>query len=62
MKDVEIRNKKLFISFRKMRKPKEELFPSTLLITPELLPTSSASRKADSLLKNSDCVGEVVYV
>ncbi len=29
----------------------EELFPSSLLITPELLPTSSASRKADSLIE-----------
>ncbi|MDP6864624.1 MAG: hypothetical protein QGG96_04340, partial [Candidatus Poseidoniaceae archaeon] len=29
----------------------EELFPSTLLITPELLPSSSASRKADSLVE-----------
>ena len=29
----------------------EELFPSALLITPELLPTSSSSRKADSLIE-----------
>ena len=36
---------------RIVEEQQEEMFPSTLLITPELLPDSSSSRKADSLIE-----------
>ena len=36
---------------RVVKENQEEMFPSTLLITPELLPDSSSSRKADALIE-----------
>ena len=51
-KMLKSRNKKIVYFVQEDEETKEEeLFPSTLLITPELLPTSSASRKADSLIE-----------
>jgi glycosyltransferase involved in cell wall biosynthesis len=51
-KMLKSRNKKIIYFVQEDEENKEEeLFPSTLLITPELLPTSSASRKADSLIE-----------
>ena len=51
-KILKSRNKKIVYFVQEDEETKEEeLFPSTLLITPELLPTSSASRKADSLIE-----------
>ena len=51
-KMLKSRNKKIVYFVQEdEEKKEEELFPSTLLITPELLPTSSASRKADSLIE-----------
>ena len=51
-KMLKSRNKKIVYFVQEdEEKKEEELFPSTLLITPELLPTSSSSRKADSLVE-----------
>tara|TARA_B100000212_G_scaffold89121_1_gene65337 strand:- start:4542 stop:6623 length:2082 start_codon:yes stop_codon:yes gene_type:complete len=51
-KMLKSRNKKIVYFVQEDEEStEEELFPSTLLITPELLPTSSASRKADSLIE-----------
>ena len=51
-KMLKSRNKKIVYFVQEdEEKKEEELFPSTLLITPELLPTSSSSRKADSLIE-----------
>ena len=51
-KMLKSRNNKIVYFVQEDEESKEEeLFPSALLITPELLPTSSASRKADSLIE-----------
>ena len=51
-KMLKSRKKKIVYFVHKDEETKqEELFPSALLITPELLPTSSSSRKADSLIE-----------
>ena len=46
------RNKKIIYFVEEDEEEKErELFPSSLLITPDLLPSESSSRKADSLIE-----------
>ena len=51
-KSLRSKNKKIvYFAETDIENKEEELFPSTLLITPELLPSSSANRKADSLVE-----------
>ena len=51
-KSLSSKNKKIvYFAETDIENKEEELFPSTLLITPELLPSSSANRKADSLVE-----------
>ena len=51
-KTLSSKNKKIvYFAETDIENKEEELFPSTLLITPELLPSSSANRKADSLVE-----------
>jgi len=51
-KILQDRNKKIVYFVEEDEEEKErELFPSSLLITPELLPSESSSRKADSLIE-----------
>ena len=51
-KSIKTNRKKIVYFVEEDEENKEEgLFPSSLLITPELLPSSSSSRKADSLVE-----------